>query len=214
MEYFAAVLLAGGGGRRMGGIDKPGILVAGRPMLARVLDAVTDAEVRVVVGPPAELPEGVLLAREDPPGGGPVAAVAAGLSKLDETGFAEDVGADHPAATVALLAADLPLLTRNSIDPLRHALHSTGADGACYVDMSGRRQRLCGVWRLGPLRHALRRLVEHRGGRLDGAAMGELQAGLTVNEVFWTGTGPPPWFDCDTEADVHRAEEWIRHDAG
>src|SRR3954454_3569024 len=54
---FAAVGLAGGAGRRMGGADKPLRPVAGQSMLSRVLAAVGDAEPRVIVGPvPPDLP--------------------------------------------------------------------------------------------------------------------------------------------------------------
>src|SRR3954469_15553631 len=75
---FAAVVLAGGAARRMGGADKPALPVAGQSMLIRVLAAVHDADPRVVVGlVPPDLPVQVHSTREDPPGGGPVAAAAA-----------------------------------------------------------------------------------------------------------------------------------------
>jgi molybdopterin-guanine dinucleotide biosynthesis protein A len=84
---YCAVILAGGAGRRLGGEAKPTLPVAGEPMLARVLAAVADAAIRVVVGPPAlapMLPNGVHLIREHPPGGGPVAGLAAGLGAVRE----------------------------------------------------------------------------------------------------------------------------------
>ncbi|WP_229399137.1 NTP transferase domain-containing protein [Micromonospora okii] len=199
MTGWAAVVLAGGSARRMGGVDKTGLAVGGRSMRERVLDAVADADVRVLVGPDGPVPPGVRLTREEPPGGGPVAAAAAGLSLL-------------PAGTttVALLAADLPLLTREAVGVLRGRLADPTVDGACLVDREGRRQQLCGVWRLGPLRAALDRLAAARGGTLDGASVRSLLAGLAVREVPWSGPGPPPWFDCDTDEDVRRAEEWAR----
>jgi molybdenum cofactor guanylyltransferase len=40
---YAAIVLAGGEGRRLGGPGKPGLAVGGRSMLARVLDSVADA---------------------------------------------------------------------------------------------------------------------------------------------------------------------------
>ncbi|MGH3739543.1 MAG: molybdenum cofactor guanylyltransferase, partial [Micromonosporaceae bacterium] len=80
---YAAIVLAGGAARRLGGADKPGLAVAGRSLLSRVLDAVADAYPRIVVGPPRQLPGDVILTREQPPGGGPVAALAAGLAALD-----------------------------------------------------------------------------------------------------------------------------------
>ncbi|WP_435819092.1 molybdenum cofactor guanylyltransferase [Micromonospora ureilytica] len=241
MGAYAVVVLAGGAARRMGGVDKPARPVGGRPMRDRVLAAVTDATPRVLVGAADVVPAGVLVVREDPPGGGPVAAAAAGLALL---------GPD--TAVVALLAADLPLLTRAAIgDLLNHLDRETPdaepargglapappahgglapappaqdglvpahgglgderrPDGACFVDGNGRRQSLCGVWRVAALRSALDRLTVERGGSLSGAPVRALLAGLVVREVAWSGEGPPPWFDCDTDEDVRRAEEWAR----
>jgi hypothetical protein len=50
-------------------------------------------------------------------------------------------------------------------------------------------------------------LSEARGG-LDGAALRELFGSLAVAEVR-RDVYPPPWFDCDTEDDIQRAEEWL-----
>ncbi len=208
-------------------------------MLHRVLDAVADADQRIVVGSSGPLPRGVRTAREDPPGGGPVAATAAGLALLDPG-----------TTTVAVLAADLPLLTTAAVAELRRALaacHSRDdpppaldaaaagpedapatarsedapaawretLDGrsaalACYVDGNGRRQHLCALWQVPALRSALDRLATTRGGSLDGAPVRGLLADVAVREVSWSGSGPPPWFDCDTDEDVRRAEEWTR----
>ncbi|MET8202267.1 molybdenum cofactor guanylyltransferase [Micromonospora taraxaci] len=201
MGTYAAVVLAGGAARRMGGVDKPALPVGGRPMRDRVLAAVADATPRVLVGPVDAVPNGVRVAREDPPGGGPVAAAAAGLALLD------------PDTTlVALLAADLPLLTRPAIGELLDQLTriEPQPDGACFVDGDGRRQSLCGVWRVSALRAGLARLAAERGGSLSGAPVRALLAGLVTREVPWSGDGPPPWFDCDTDEDVRRAEEWAR----
>ncbi|MET8525381.1 NTP transferase domain-containing protein [Micromonospora sp. NPDC005172] len=249
MGTYAAVVLAGGAARRMGGVDKPALPVGGRSMRDRVLAAVGDAAPRVLVGPGGGVTDGVRVTREDPPGGGPVAATAAGLALLD------------PDTTlVALLAADLPLLTRAAIgDLLDHLAPPTAArpdslsspqalagspasaatagslssqrapadnpsgrrvgavpdrerpaDGVCFVDANGRRQSLCGVWRVEALRAGLLRLAAERGGSLAGASMRALFAGLAIREVPWAGDGPPPWFDCDTDEDVRRAEEWVR----
>ncbi|MGC4818376.1 molybdenum cofactor guanylyltransferase [Micromonospora sp. DT63] len=200
MGTYAAVVLAGGAARRMGGVDKPALPVGGRSMRDRVLAAVDDAAPRVLVGPGDGVADGVRVTREDPPGGGPVAATAAGLALLD------------PGTTlVALLAADLPLLTRTAIgDLLTHLDRERSVEGVCFVDADGRRQSLCGVWRVAALRAGLARLAAERGGNLAGAPVRALLAGLAVGEVPWAGDGPPPWFDCDTDEDVRRAEEWVR----
>lgn len=193
------MVLAGGAGRRMGGPDKPRQPVGGRPMRDRVLDAVAEARPRILVGPDEAVPSGVRVTREVPAGGGPVAAIAAGVALL-------------PAETtmVALLAADLPLLTAPAVAALRRTLSIGDADGVCYLDDAGRQQSLCGLWRVGPLRTALGRLRQERGEILAGVPVRALLAGLTVAGLPWIGEGPPPWFDCDTVEDIRRAEEWTR----
>ncbi|GIE87209.1 molybdenum cofactor guanylyltransferase [Actinoplanes regularis] len=199
MGGFAAVVLAGGAARRMGGADKPTLAVAGQPMLTRVLAAVHGADPRVVVGRvPADLPVPVHVTREEPPGGGPVAAAAAGLALVPET-----------IAYTALLAADLPFLTGEAIDVLRLTLESAAMEGAVYRDTDGRLQILCGVWKTAALRAAIDRLATKRGG-LHGAPVRDLIAELRVAEVSWRRPGPPPWFDCDTDDDLRAAEEWAR----
>jgi molybdopterin-guanine dinucleotide biosynthesis protein A len=201
-DGYAAVILAGGAGRRLGGASKPTLPVGGRAMLDRVLGAVADAVPRVVVGPASlVLPPGIRRVSEQPPGGGPVAALAAGLSCLDvaESG----AGEGGAGATVAVLAADLPFLTAEAIGVLRAAVRESTVDGAVYVDGGGRRQTLCGVWRVA----SLRRRVE-AGTELHGAAMRDLLAGLTVVEVGASAGGPPPWYDCDSPEDLDRARQW------
>lgn len=204
---FAAVVLAGGAGRRLGGTDKPALPVRGAPMLRRVLAAVADADPCVVVGPPrAEVPPRVRRTSEAPPGGGPVAAIAAGLTAIAPADAMAPAGAGNPTL-VALLAADLPFLTSRALADLRTCLTDPLVDGALYVDDQGRHQTLCGVWR----RTAVtRRLAEI--GAPAGRSTRELFDGLRVVEVYWRppvgGEGPPPWFDCDTEEDLRRAEGW------
>ena len=187
MVGYAAVVLAGGAGRRFGGPVKPLTPVGGRPMLHRVLDAVAGAEPRVVVGPATlPVPDGVRLVVEE--GGGPVAGLAAGLSTVD-----------GPAVT-ALLGADLPLLTGKAMDALRQAV--SAVDGAVYVDDRGRRQILCGVWRTEALRRRLADIGDPRGARLA-----TLLDGLDVVEV--RSDEDRPWYDCDSPEDVVRAERWL-----
>ena len=208
VEGYAALVLAGGAGRRLGGVDKSRLPVGGRPMRDRVLDAVADARPRILVGP-GPAPAGVLAAREEPPGSGPVPATAAGLALLGP-GVAE----------VALLAADLPLLTAAAVTALRERLAVGDCDGVCYRDDRGRRQQLCGVWRVAALRAALDRLRDTvgpqpdrlrdpRGPQLAGASMRALLAGCRIAELDPPPHVPPPWFDCDTPEDVRRAQDWL-----
>jgi molybdopterin-guanine dinucleotide biosynthesis protein A len=165
-------------------------------MLDRVLAAVADAAVTVVVGPPAlAVPPGVLRVSEEPPGGGPVAALAAGVAALDR-------GTDLDEEAAAVLAADLPFLTPKAVAELRTVLDNSTVDGAVFVDDEGRRQTLCGVWRTAALRRRLREVPEHHG-----AALRQFLAGLAVREVT-SGERPPPWYDCDSQDDLDRARRW------
>ena len=199
MQSYTAVVLAGGRGRRLGGPAKPAVAVAGRPMLGRVLAAVAGATARVVVGPPELaplVPAGVSLVLEEPPGGGPVAALAAGLAAIP---------AD--ASRLVLLAADLPLLSVPAVDRLLHAVG--GFDGAVYVDGAGRRQWLCGAWHVVALRDRLAGLA----GPAAGSSLRDLFGPLRVTDVSGPAGEPPPWYDCDTPAEVVEAERLSGGDA-
>ncbi len=192
-RVYSALVLAGGAGRRLGGRDKPSLAVGGAPMLSRVLDAVAGATSRIVVGPDdLVLPEGILRTSEDSPGGGPAAALAAGLPLVD-------------TARVALLAADLPFLTPRAVGRLLDAFNESTVDGVVFVDGRGRRQTLCGVWRTAALRDRVARL---RSGGLVGLPLRELLSGLVVHELRDETDEPPPWYDCDTQADLDRARGW------
>ncbi|SDX51984.1 Molybdopterin-guanine dinucleotide biosynthesis protein A [Modestobacter sp. DSM 44400] len=181
---FAAVVLAGGRAVRLGGRAKPQLQVGGHTMLAAVLTAVADAEVRIVVGPHQPVPRGVVLVREEPPGGGPVPALRAGLAGVTQN-------------VVAVLAGDLPFLTTEVVSGLRERL--TG-DGVLVVDATGRDQLLLGVWRTPALRAAV-------GGIGGPTSMRAALSPLAVRR--WRpeapAGGPAPWTDCDTPADLARA---------
>jgi molybdopterin-guanine dinucleotide biosynthesis protein A len=130
-DGLAAVVLAGGAGRRLGGADKPGVEVAGRSLLDHVLLACPESAQIVVVGPPRPTARPVGWTREEPPGGGPVAGLAAGLRLVE-------------ARLVLVLASDLPRVGA-ALDPLLRgasAAVADGMDGAWVVDDAGRGQPL------------------------------------------------------------------------
>lgn len=201
MTTLAAVVLAGGAAARLGGRPKPALPVGGRPMLLRVLDAVTGARPRIVVGPPElapVLPPDVRLTRESPAGGGPVAGIAAGVRLLPAG-----------ATQVAVVSSDLPFLTSAVVDGLSIEL-AGGADVAVLVDDTGREQWLCAVWRRSALSRRLAAVEPPAGRRVR-----DLVAGVAVHRLAVpVGSDPPPWFDCDTADDLVLAEEWMTHDTG
>ena len=127
MPGIVGIVLAGGAGRRMGGVDKAALVVGGVTLLDRVLGAARPVCDRlVVVGPrrPTTV-AGVTFVTENEPGGGPGAAVAAGLE------------AAPGAGVVLVLAADLPLLTAVHLRDLLGALDATGAEAAAASDEGG-----------------------------------------------------------------------------
>jgi molybdopterin-guanine dinucleotide biosynthesis protein A len=191
----AAIVLAGGRGRRLGDVDKPELVARdGRTLLEGVLAAVADALV-VVVGPPRDLPPGIISVREDPPGGGPAAAVTVGCLTLAES--PGPAGRLPPDALVAVLAADLPYVTAATVARLCAAVHGEPeAGGAVLVDASGRRQHLVGVWRQSALLAAVRQR-----GRWHGASMNELLAPIPVFESPALGDETA---DIDTPDDLRR----------
>jgi molybdopterin-guanine dinucleotide biosynthesis protein A len=143
-------VLAGGSGRRLGFVDKPSLVIGGETLLTVALRAVAPA-LTVVVGPPRDLPQGVLQVREDPAGGGPAAAIAAGVALLQRTTPEPD-----RAELVAVLAADLPGMNSTALGRLATALRRTGRAGAVLVDAAGQDQYLAGVWRTAALGAAVR----------------------------------------------------------
>lgn len=169
-QTYDALVLAGGEGRRLGGVSKAEVPVAGRALLDHVLEAVADARCTVVVGPPELAGRGFPTAMEEPPGGGPVAGIDAGVRHLGDG-----------SAPVLVVACDAPL-AGDAVPLLLAALtEHPAADGAVLVDADGRRQALLAVYRRAPLEAAL----EHR--RADGGVHGcpvwRLVGSLTLTEV-------------------------------
>lgn len=180
-DVFDAIVLAGGMARRVDGADKAMLDIAGTPMLRHVLDAVADAGRKVVVGPRRDLDVDVVWCREAPPGGGPVAGIAAGVTHTR-------------AATVLVLAGDLPRIAP-AIGPLRAELTASDADVAM---LAGDQQVnfLAAAWRRPALLAALRRI-----GEPNGMSMRALIEPVTSAYVPDGGDWGQ---DCDTWADLAR----------
>ncbi|KOG58067.1 molybdopterin-guanine dinucleotide biosynthesis protein [Streptomyces virginiae] len=196
---YDAIVLAGGAARRLGGADKPALSVAGRALLDRVLDACPDARTTVVVGGRRPTARPVHWTREDPPGGGPVAALEAGLRQTT-------------AELVLVLSADLPFLDRDTVRALLAAPARPGgpgtdaADGALLRDPDGRDQPLVAAYRAEPLRREIALLAaEH--GTLTGLPLRALTAELDLVRVT---SRPLASFDCDTWDDLAAARARIR----
>ncbi|MFL6239088.1 MAG: molybdenum cofactor guanylyltransferase [Actinomycetes bacterium] len=174
MTEFDGLVLTGGSARRLGGVDKPSLVVGDRSMVGRAVDALRDARRVIVIGPGGDV-------IEDPPGGGPVAAIAAGLALVR-------------APVVAILAADLPFVTSPTVDVL------VASAPAVAVDDRGREQYLLAAYPTEVLRSALP-VVPH------GARLSDVVAALRPHRVQLSGF-PPPWWDCDTDQELEQARAW------
>ncbi|HTZ45638.1 MAG TPA: NTP transferase domain-containing protein [Jatrophihabitans sp.] len=184
-----AIVLAGGRGVRLGGQElgaKALIPLAGWPLADHVLLAASGAASRIQVGPRRIALGTPVFCREQPAGGGPVAALAAALPLVRRP-------------VVAVLAGDLPFVC-GALGELGRAL-GDGRDAAALVDLTGRTSHLAALWRTSSLRAALGRLGD--------------PAGLPVRALYRdVDLALVPDFDAcsadvDTPADRHAAEERI-----
>lgn len=133
-QRIGAIILAGGRSSRMGA-DKAQVRVDG----VRLVDALTASlDLPYVVVSPFDL--GIPTVSEDPPFGGPVAGIAAGLAHLG-------------TELIAVLAVDAPRSA--AVIPLLASSLGSAADVAVVEDPDGRIQPLCALWRRDALEAAL-----------------------------------------------------------
>lgn len=207
---YDAVVLAGGAATRLGGTDKPSVRVGARSLLDRVLQACAGASRTVVVGPRRPTARPVRWTREQPPGGGPLAALDAGLREVT-------------APVVLVLSADLPFLASATVRDLVDALAGDAdhpeaprptslqgdvarrPEGVVLTDADGRDQPLAAVYRTEPLRRELALLATEHG------SVRNLPVRALVRELdLLRHPDPAAAFDCDTWEDMTAARLRIR----
>lgn len=194
MTDFGVVVLAGGTSARMGGGDKTGLDVGGLPILARLLRELPPVPTVVVAPAPARpLPDElahVRWTREDPPGGGPAAGLAAGVTALP-TGL--DV--------VVALAGDQPFAAGavpRLVAALRAADDAVGA--VLGVDPAGRAQPLLAAYRAAEL----------------AVVLPQVRPGDSIRSVFaaispaFLPLAPEEGLDVDNSEDLALAREIVR----
>jgi molybdopterin-guanine dinucleotide biosynthesis protein A len=140
--------------------------------------------------------------REQPPGAGPAAALAAGLAAAPGTGSAA-------APRVTVLAADLPLLDARVV----HSLwtNSRGHDGAVLVDAGGREQWLAACYAREALAARIAEQAARHGGTTAGLSLRGLLAGLDLARV---PDRDGQSLDCDTWEDVNRVRRLVDRGGG
>ncbi len=151
MKTWSVIILSGGTNKRFGS-DKSEALLHGISLLDHVLSFIPKEVKTVIVGKDVF---------EEPPQGGPVAAIARGLQEVD-TEF------------VAIAAVDMPYGSAL----FSQLLNSISADAAMPIDAQGFKQPLCGIYRRNALVSALEKL-----GDPHGQSMRALCDLLTINEV-------------------------------
>jgi molybdopterin-guanine dinucleotide biosynthesis protein A len=180
---YDAIVLAGGGSLRLGGVSKARIVVRGKSLLEHAIDAATGAATTVVVGPQTAHHPAQLTTSETPPGGGPVAGIAAGLSLLTPGEL-----------WVLVLACDAPSAA-HAVPVLVSAASTSPAQAVIAMD-GGRLQPLLACYRRAALDAAL------DGMEARGASMRDLMARLTIAEVAVPDGAAS---DLDTWDDVRQA---------
>ncbi|KAA6218508.1 DUF6457 domain-containing protein [Streptomyces filamentosus] len=208
-----AVVLAGGAARRLGGVDKPGVRVGGRPLLDRVLAACAGARRTVVVGDPRPTVRPVRWTREERARSGPLAALDAGVTALlpsTDAGTATGTATDGAPEVLLALSADLPFLGDATVRRLLAALDAApDAEAALFTDPEGRDQPLVAAYRTAPLRRALDGIRRaHQG--LDDLPLRLLGERLRPVRVPSDPEEPLASFDCDTWEDIATARARIR----
>jgi molybdopterin-guanine dinucleotide biosynthesis protein A len=202
----AAVVLAGGRARRLGGIDKTALVRDdhGASLLQEAARAASGCARAVVVGA-GNRPGGVTdaqrraagsarLVDEHPAHGGPAAALAAGVRELARA---------DPAAWILVLAADLARAQEAvaALLPLRRdPAHADGRDAILARDPDGRAQPLLALYRAVPLRAALDAVDAATG--LDGAPLRRVVAALGPDRVAYADLPARLCADVDTPADA------------
>jgi molybdopterin-guanine dinucleotide biosynthesis protein A len=182
----AALVLAGGEGRRLGGVDKATVDVAGMTMLDRVLSAAApQCEHLVVVGPArATAVPGVRFTMEPEPGGGPVPAVAAGLELVPD------------ADVVVVLAVDLPALRPEHVAELIAGVDD--ADVVAAADERGDPNPLLAAYRASALRIGI-----------DGLGSGARAADMMGELVSVVDLGEAGTLNVNRPSDVERARRLL-----
>lgn len=185
-ETVVGVVLAGGLSRRMGGGDKGLRTLAGKPMLAHVIDRLAPQVQRCVInanGDPGRfIPFGLPVVPDTVDGfAGPLAGVLAGMRWA--------LSHEPQASWIATVPGDSPLLPEDLVARLSAAL-PPATDAIALAQSMGRIHPVAGLWPV----------------RLAGSLQTALEAGVR-KVVAWTdthGTIPVPFPQArcgDTEVD-------------
>lgn len=157
----SGAILAGGQARRFAGRDKSALLVEGRTILARQLEALAPVAESIVIVGPTRVPEPFRATRALPdlfPGRGPVGGLFTALSQA-------------PTTHVVVLACDMPFVTTAL---LRALVEACAGHDAAVPFVQGRWHPLCACYHARCAALAARHVADDR------LRMMDLLAGLDV----------------------------------
>ena len=183
----AALILAGGNATRMGGGDKPLLLLAGRSMLDSIVDALAPDHPQLAIsanGDPARLAARHAVLPDPIPGQGPLGGVLAGLE------WAAELGSD----ALLTVPGDTPLIPRG--------LAAALAPAPAVAQSGGRLHHLVALWPVsaGP---ALRAWLQVPGPR----SVRAFAATLGMRPVRFAGD---PFANVNTPADLRALEARVQ----
>lgn len=191
------LLLAGGLARRMGGGDKPLRTIAGRTILAHVIErfgSQCDGLLINANGDPARFADYGLPVTGDsvPDFAGPLAGILAGLDWLAQN----RPGIDWMVS----VAADTPFIPRDLVARLHAARSATGVPLACAAS-GGWTHPVIGLWPV-TLREALRHALTVE----DERKIDRWTARHGVASAEWPSEPVDPFFNANRPEDLAEAE--------
>ena len=194
------ILLAGGQARRLGGGDKCLRQLAGRTLLARIIERArpqVDALVLNANGDPARFAAYGLPVAPDVIEGfaGPLAGVLTGMD------WAAENAAD--ARWIATFPTDAPFLPQDMVARMLAAVADDAADLACAAS-AGRAHPVAGLWPVA-LRPELRRSMQDE----DMRKIDAWTARYRLAHVDWPADPIDPFFNANRPEDLAEAERLL-----
>lgn len=192
MNDVDSLILAGGRSTRLGGMDKAEIRVAGERLVDRVVGAARSvvAGKVIVVGSASAGSTADEVLRESPEFSGPLAAIAAGIKRVD-------------APWVLILSCDLQYPQE-----ICHALASFNlspdSDGVALIDAEQHTQWLAGIYRTEALNNACAALGEK-------VVNGAVRAAFTQLSLEFAQISTEISADIDTPQALDEARRRLEH---
>lgn len=200
-KQILGVILAGGAGSRFGA-DKSAALLAGKPLIAWVVERARPQVAALLVNANRDVAAVSDIERlaDNRPGEGPLAGVLAALEVAAGRGFTH----------VASFACDTPFFPHDTVARLSAALYEVPA-GYAVVRCGETVHRIFALWPVSDLQRL--KAAFEAGAR----SMRSIENRLTAHRIdFPAGGGPDgdPFFNINTPEDLATAESWMsgQHD--